>query len=452
MATQRQRGGRLELKAYAGVDPATGRSQYVYDSVAVGIGRRELDRRIRALDARAAELAEGRRARRKDPQAQRPKKVKARTCGEAVEVWWAKHGAKLASAPKTRTLVDSILLPEFGTILVSLVAGTPPDDEDDRDPDLVYLSERWREVAERRDLEPSTVHRCHGILGGALRRAGHPVPDPGLPSIGEAADTTPLAEEMAAFLAFLAEPPVTPAYRVARRNVATYDVPARVGERSAMDLMVEAFALLVMSGPRPVEASALTRDRLDISTGRCSFDGRGVVLHRGEDGAEAWVVATGESAKRRKRAVTLDPRAAGALNRWLRFQDEYALAAGQRLRSRSFVFSLVADASVPLSPKVMSKAFARQVGRARAAGVELPDGFHLYSCRHFGISQLLRAGHDVTAVAKRFGTSARMVHQTYGHCIDADDSRLAESLGALWAEPAGEVVRFPGAGVGPGDG
>lgn len=457
MASQRQVGQSLELKAYAGTDPATGKRQYLYDRVPAGIGKRELAARIKKLDARALELAEGRKARRKDPRAQRPVKVKASTVGEAIEIWWAKHGGKLASAPKTRTLVDNILLPEFGATLIALVAGTPPDDEDDRDPDLVYLAEEWERIARERNLKPSVIHRTHGMLGAALRRAGHPIPDPGLPAIGEAADTTPLAEEMSAFLELLAEPPVTPAYTVTRKvrgssDSVTYEVGEKVGERSAMDLIVEAFALLVMSGPRPVEAAALTRDRLDLSTGRCSFDGRGVVQRTDEDGGELWVVATGETAKRRKRVITLDPRTVGTLNRWMRFQDEMTLAAGRRLSARAYVFSLDFEAKYPISPKVVSRAFGRQVDRAREAGLDLPDGFHLYSCRHFGISQLLRAGHDVAAVAKRFGTSARMIHSTYGHAIDADDSRLAESLGALWTEPAGEVFMFPAAGAGPSDG
>lgn len=457
MASMRQRGQSLELKAYAGTDPASGKRQYLSETVPVDTGKRELAARIKKLDARALELAEGRKARRKDPRAERPKKVKARTVGEAVEVWWTKHGSKLDGAPKVRSLINSIILPELGEVLVALVAGTAPDDEDERDPDLVYLSERWEEIARRRDLKPSTIHRAHGIVGGALRRAGHPISDPGLPSMGEVADTTPLAEEMGAFVAFLAEAPLTPAYTVTRKvrgsdQTVSYEVPAKVGERSAMDLVLEAVALLVMSGPRPVEAMALTRDRLDLASGRCSFDGRGVVQRSAEDGSELWVVATGETAKRRKRVITLDQRTVAALRRWLAFQDEYALAVGQRLSARAFVFSLAADARTPISPKVMSRAFARQVDRARAVGLELPDGFHFYSCRHFGISQLLRAGRDVTAVAKRFGTSARMVHERYGHCIDADDAHLAESLGAMWAEPAGEVVRFPAAGGGPSGG
>lgn len=450
MATERAHGRRIKLKAYAGVDPATGRKEYLYDSVPADAGKRELDRRKKTLDARAHALAESRRARRKDPSATpKPARPKAdRTIGDAVEAWWKHHGSKLASAPKIRPLIDGIILPNLGAVKLTLTAGTPPDDEDDRDPDLVYLSERWEQIRlEARKIgdEPlaaSTIHRCHGIVGGALRRAGHPINDPGLPSMSELVDSTPLPEELATFMPHLsAARRVLGGYSVTRRvrgtdKTVSYTVPAREAEPNAMDLMTEAFALLVASGPRPVEAAAITRAQVDVAAGKLSLDGRGVVESRDADGREVWVIATGETAKRRRRTITLDVRVMGALKRWLTFQDEMTLLLGERLGPRALVFSLDPAAKLPISPKVFSDSFGRCVDRARAAGVDLPDGFHLYSMRHYGISQLLRAGRAVTAVALRFGTSARMIHERYGHAIPSDDAALAETMAGVWgAEP-----------------
>lgn len=453
MASQRPKGNGIELRAYAGVDPATGRPEQLTELVPADLGKREFDRRVRALDRRAGELAESRRARRKDPTGARPKipaRPKTKTVGDAVEAWWKHHGSKLAGAPKTRSLIDGIILPHLGGLQVTLMAGTPPDDEEDRDADLVYLKEKWPEIQRiarkpRKDgkpvepLEASTIHRCHGIVGAALRRAGHPIPDPGLPTITEGADTTPLPEEMVAFLPHLAGAGTSGGYTATRRvrgsdQTVTYTVPARATEPSAMDLMLEAFALLVASGPRPVEAAAITRPQVDLTTGVLSLDARGVILTEDDDGIERWVIALGETAKRRRRVITLDARVCAALKRWLAWQRDYALRSGSRLSARSLVFSLAPDADEPLSPKVLSKAFERAVARARVAGCELPVGFHLYDMRHFGITQMLRSGtgRNVAAVAKRFGTSTRMIEERYEHAIQSDDAALAGHLGAIW--------------------
>lgn len=444
MPTERLRGRRLELRAYAGTNPATGKPEYLYESVPADLGVRELNRVKRDLDARANELSEARRARRKDPTvAPEPKPKTARIVAEAIETWWRRHGSKLDTARKIRSAIDSVILPEFGDLPLALVAGTAPDEDEDRLPDVVYLSERWAEVAERRGLEPSTVHKYHGILGGALRRAGHPIPDPGLPPMGERASTTPLPEEMAAFLPHLGTPRVIEAYTVTRKvrnsdKTVSYQVPLRTEEPTATDLMARAFALLVASGPRPVAAAAIARSQLDQKTGRLSLDGRGVVIDSGPDGREVWVLRGGTTAKRRLVNLGLDGATLEALKQWLKYQDEMSLTFGHRLGPRALIFSLAPDASEPISPKVLSKAFDRAVDRARETGVSLPEGFRLYDMRHFGITSLLRAGVPVAAVAKRFGTSPRMIHARYEHAIPEDDDRMVATLGTLFPMPGVE--------------
>lgn len=454
MATQRAHGNRIKLKAYAGIDPATGKRHYLYDSVPVDVGKRELDRRVRALDAQAQAVAAGRRDRRRDPAGARQPKIQPgrdRTVRDAVEAWWKHHGSKLAGAPKTRPLIDGLILPHLGDLKVTLVAGTPPDDELERDPDVTYLAEKWEEIrlvgrkVGDEPLEPSTIHKAHAIAGAALRRAGHPITDPGLPSLGDRADTTPLPEEMAAFLPYLAAGARTvPAYTVSRRvrgtaNMVGYEVGARTVDPSAMDIMAEAFALLVASGPRPVEVAAITRTQVDLFGGSCSLDGRGVILTHDEAGREQWVIAGGETAKRRRRVIAIDGRTLAALRRWLAFQQQTSLAMGARLGPRALVFSFEPGGAVPISPKVFSSAFARAVDKARGDGAELPAGFHLYDMRHYGITALLRAGRPVAAVARRFGTSPRMIHQRYEHAIPGDDAALADTLTAMWGEPVREA-------------
>lgn len=464
MATERLIGNKIELRAYAGTDPATGKRQSVYDYVPADVGKRELDRKKKALDARAQDLQAARRDRRRNPgAAPRKKPVRAdKTIRDAVEAWWAAHGSKLANAPKRRPLIDGIILPHLGDIRLTVLSstGTPPDDPDEREPDLVYLSEKWEEIQKKarksgdEPLEASTIQTCHtSILGPALRRAGHPVTDPGLPKGQASAETTPLPEEMTAFLPYLGAGRQVGGYTSTRRvrgsdRVITYTVPARQGEPSLVDRMLEPFAFLVANGPRPVEAAAITRTQLDLDRGELELRGDGVVLVEDDNGAEEWVVVHGETPKRRRRRITLDGRCVDALRRWLTIQDEFALRFGERLGPRALVFSLDPAGKEPASPKVLSKAFERAVDSARAAEESLPEGFHLYDMRHFGITHMLRlgAGRNVAAVAARFGTSTRMIEQRYEHAIPKDDRALADALTGVWgaAGPDGEadVVRL----------
>lgn len=458
MATYRARGNSIEIKAYAGVDPATGKKDWKYDRIPVadafsasGGHSREMNRKIKALDAKAEGLLSTRRDRRRDPQAPPKKKTvnPAWTIRDAVEVAWAKHFSKLASARNARHLIDSLILPHLGDTLVVLTAGTPPDDDDDRDPDLVYLSERWEEIAKvgrikgDAPLKPSGIHRAHGIVGYSLRRAGHPISDPGLASIGDKPVTTPNPAEMQTFLPYLAGGRARKGYEVTRRvrgslEKVSYKVgAAAVVEPTAMGLMLEAAALLVGSGPRPFEACALTRSQVDTRSGDIGLTGTGVIAVDDADGKEQWVVAFGETDKRRVRDLTADDRTLAAIRRWWAFQDEYALACGIRLTGRAQLFSLDPDAKVPLSPKVLSRAFDQAVVRSVRAGHDLPAGFHLYDMRHFGITQALRAGNAVADVAYQYGTSAKMIYARYAHPSTDGGARITKALEAVWGPSGG---------------
>jgi integrase len=191
-------------------------------------------------------------------------------------------------------------------------------------------------------------------------------------------------------------------------------------ERVGRELL--AFALLVMSGPRPQEVAALTRGHFDLEAGRLSLRGEGVV-----DGK----LRRGETEKRRKRTIGLDPETLAAVGAHLRVQDELALACGIRLSSRAYVFSRAADCSTVIDPDGPSQAFSRIVAAARAVGIPVPGGMRLYDCRHYGITQLLRSGRSPAAVAVRYGTSEQMIRTRYSHAIPGDDDHLVETLASV---------------------
>jgi integrase len=61
----------------------------------------------------------------------------------------------------------------------------------------------------------------------------------------------------------------------------------------------------------------------------------------------------------------------------------------------------------------------------------VPDGLRFHDLRHSHASILLSAGQSLRAVSARLGhADPAMTLRVYGHCMPADDARLAEAIGA----------------------
>lgn len=445
----RRKGNGLELRAYAGTDPATGRADYLREPLPSSTPEREVNRRLTALVARADDLAATRRRRRRDgghvPRVER--NPRRRTVSDALEGWWQDHGQDLSGADTARTVIDAYLTPHLGGVALWRLRGKLDKDEADLDPDLVDLSAFYRQLRavggpgrpSGRRLEPSAVLRIHGVLRGALAAAvrkgwlpENPASAARLPRLEERESTTPDMEEMREFLAFLREPRVVAGYKATRRTLGgglvTYEVPAREVEP---DTQLVAFALLVASGPRPQEVAAIRWGAFDLDAGRLSLTGEGVVRVKDDGQPEQWVVRRGETEKRRL-MISLDAYVLDVLREHRRRRLEAALSCGVSLGRKAFVFSNTPDGAENVAPHAITVAFERQVRRARAA---VPEGMRLYDARHFGITQLLGRGVSVVEVARRFGTSPRMIHARYAHAIPGDDARAAEAMTAVWGPP-----------------
>ena len=473
--TPKQRGsiharsdGRLELRAYAGKNPV-GSDPYLREYVPAGTSDTEIGVRLTALVARADDLAATRRRRRKEGGHAEPVVTRTeRSTGAVLEAWYQAIGRHLASASTVRTHLDAYLLPKLAGVAAWRLRGTVGEEERAVDPDLFDLSVFFDELLAKgsvgappdeaghrrgagQPLQPATVSKTKSYLSQALdheiRRPGskltaNPCATVTLPSIEDRESTTPEPDELAAFLPFLAGTTrVRSAHTVTRKRKDgtpyTFTIPERI-DREAADRagrQLLAFALLVASGPRPQEVAALQRGQLDRTTGRLALEGVGVV-----DGK----IVRGETDKRRKRAIKLDPTVLAAVDAHLRAQDETALAFGKKLTRRSYIFATTPDCTAPVDPGTPSQAFDRIVAKAVAAGLPLPEDMRLYDMRHYGITQLLRKGRPVAAVAKRFGTSPKMIHQRYEHAIPGDDDGLADTLGDAWGDelgaPEGAVI------------
>lgn len=421
MVSQRRHGNRIELKVYVGTDP-DGRERWLYDSLPTTAGKREVDRRGKALEAKAHALAsEWRRIRREGltprEQVERAKAGDV-TFGDAARAWLDEHLAELDPGGRDTpvTLLEAYVLPKLGEVELWRLKATLTPTEAERHPILVSLKDFYRTLeAEGKlrggGLSSGTLQRVHGVVKQVLsyavtrgwaeanvaretrpapyRRKRRPLPD---------------ASNMGAFLSYLAD-----------------QHPA-----------VHLFSLLVMNGPRPNETAALRISSFDLGAGRLKVGDEGVVLVKGADGERKQLVGGADTEKRRIRTIHLHPELVEMVRDRLRWMGKYADHCRVGVRPDAFLFSPDPDGTGFYEPGWASQAFRRWVGRAVKDGAaELPSSLVLYDMRHYGITKLLERGYPVADVAERFGTSARMVYGTYAHAIPAQDKGMGAALGEL---------------------
>jgi len=141
------------------------------------------------------------------------------------------------------------------------------------------------------------------------------------------------------------------------------------------------------------------------------------------------------------RRVALDDQTLQKLASRRRQQAETALACGVRLDDEAYVLSEDAAARTPLHPDTLTDRFRRLARR-----LEIPSRLH--DLRHWHVSQALGAGLPVRDIAERVGhASARMTLDVYGHTINTDDRRAAESAVAQLQPRARRNPRRRGAGA-----
>lgn len=438
--TVRVNKGAIELSAYAGVDPATGQKDRIYDRLPLDATDLEIKRARSALVAKGDEIIAARKNRKDNPYTPDPvpSADPRRTVADSLESWWEAHGQYLAGGQE-RNYIDAYLIPGLGTAELWRLRQTV-DPKKPAAADLIDLSKFFENLrpVKKAEFRPDSVRLIAGVLRGALAREigeggleSNPAARLRLPGGNDRESTTPEPSQVAAFFKFLSGPRVYPARKVTRRvgrsdKTITYELPERTLKED-LDATIRAYSQLVMSGPRPQEVSALRRGNYDPSTGRLKLLAEGIVRVSKKGEPEEWVHRRGATVKRRKRTIGLPSEARDAVALMMAEQDALAKACGTTLDRRSYLFTDDPDGSGFINPRVASRNFDRAVERALAAGVDIPAGMRLYDCRHFGITRLVRARRDIPTIGIRYATSAEMIYRVYAHGEDEDD--LADDLG-----------------------
>ena len=104
--------------------------------------------------------------------------------------------------------------------------------------------------------------------------------------------------------------------------------------------------------------------------------------------------------------------------------DERARICHGKISDDSFIFSLEADGSSPMSPDYFSKQFIKIRRQCNLEHVRLHD------LRHYNASSLLSKGVDVVTIANRLGhRDARTTLSIYAHLMEAPDKRASDLIG-----------------------
>jgi integrase len=373
-----RRGGRFQVKVYAGRDPATGRKRQLSGTAATLAEAKRLRTRLQA------EVDAGRHA---GPQA---------TVADLLARWLAQLAAMVpqhrspASLAAAERHIRLHLAPQLGHLRVATLTRG----------DIAGCYDRLQ-------LSPAHLHRVHDTLHSALARAVRWGWRPDNP-----ADQLDLPARRRPALR-----PPTPA-EVARLLIAVEAVDPLFG----LWLRLQA-----VTGCRPGESCALRWSHLDLEAGEVLLARAISRGGRGQGLVDRDVTKGGEP-----RRIALDPQTVSMLREHRRRALQDALACGVRLGD-GYVFSSEVDGSRPMRPDSLSKRFRRA-----ADALDLPH-VQLYGLRHFAITAMLASGVDVRTVAGRVGhASAKMTLDTYGHFVRAADRRAADLLAEALGTGQGE--------------
>lgn len=385
----RVRGGSLQVRAYAGIDPVTGRDRYLSESV------KGTDRAAR----RAAEKTLARLQAQVDGQRSTESAV---TLGYTLDEWMRTLDVEASTRDGYAGYIERTIRPALGHIPVSRLSTRTLE---------TFYAELRRcrsrcshghpavEPHECRPMAASTVRQVHAVLSGALgaavrwdwlavnpaRGAQRPKPKPPQPD------------------------PPTPA-----------DAARLVEGAFAIDAEWGTLVWLVMTtGMRRGEVCALRWSRIDLDEGVVDVR-RSYRLHHG-------VGLEKDTKTHQMRRIALDDESVVLLTEHKATCAQRLAELGLTLDDEMYVFSAARtfDPTTPCSPHSVS---SRYRNLARRLGIDT----HIHALRHYSATELLMAGVDLRTVAGRLGHGGggATTLRVYGAWVAASDRKAADVLGS----------------------
>ena len=399
----RQRGNRIELRAFAGRDPLTGKKRYATRSIPL-VGKREADK---ALAAFVADLAEGRA----------PSTPAGRTIGELLERWFEARSGDWSptTAYQNRWIIDHHLAGLRDRPLRKLdVAGL----------DSFYAALRKRGGRDGTPLSGASVQRVHGVLRLALDQAV---------KWGWRSDNPALH----------ARPGKTRRKEISPPSGAEVVSLLAAAERLDPDLLLFLF-LDAETGARRGELSALRINDFGDDNVRIARTLVLGLLNADNESAYVGHIWPGEWT-RGNRPTALIEKAAPKNERSIRTIAltaptiemvrkhhaglvDRASAANASFVENGFLFPASIDGTKPSRPDTWTRRFARVRDEA---GIQT----RLHDVRHFVATTLLTSGVDLATVAGRLGHGGggKTTLAIYSHFLVEPDRRAAEVMANVLA-------------------
>jgi len=399
----RVRGGSLQVRAYAGVDPVTRRELYVSESVkgTDRAARREADKVLARLQAQV--------------DAQRSAQTSV-TLGYTLDEWLGTVELEESTRDTYLGYIERTIRPVLGDVPISKLST--------RTLELLYAE--LRRCRGRCDGRPFVEHRAkgeHDCMGAKC--TVHVCKPMAASTVRQIHAVISGALSAAVRWDWITTNPA----RGAQRPRQTPPQPDPPSPTEAAALVEGAFAtdddwgtlvwLVMTTGMRRGEVCALRWSRVDLDAG--TIDVRRSYRLRHGVGTEK------DTKTHQMRRIALDNESVVLLTEHKQRCTDRLGHVGMALTEDMYVFSAARkfDPTEPCSPHSVS---SRYRNLARRLGIDT----HIHALRHYSATELLTAGVDLRTVAGRLGHGGggATTLRVYAAWVAASDRKAAEILGS----------------------